>query len=373
MSYDSTPDDHRPTVAVVGGGYGGVTAAKALDDVADVVLIDPQDSFVHNVAALRGVVDPAWAERLFLPYDRLLRHGRVVRDGAARVDPGGVTLGSGTRIAADHIVLATGSTYPFPAKTDAEDSATGIAMYHATHKELAGAERVLLLGAGPVGMELAGEITAAWPHKGVTIVDPASDVVSGRFTDEFRAEVRRQVDSLGAELLLNTSLRALPPSDPGTATPFTVTTRAGREISADIWFRCFGVNPVSDYLADDLMDARTASGHIEVDAELRLPGTRNVFAIGDVTAIAEPKTGKAAGEHARLVASNIRTLLDGDGELTRYEPGPDSISLPMGPNGGTSFSRKHAPETGILDAEATSRIKGTDLMMAFYAGEVGYG
>lgn len=41
---------------VIGGGYGGVTTAKELDDVADIVLVEPKDAFVHNVAALRALV-----------------------------------------------------------------------------------------------------------------------------------------------------------------------------------------------------------------------------------------------------------------------------------------------------------------------------
>ena len=40
-----------------------------------------------------------------------------------------------------------------------------------THAALAAAGRVLLLGAGPVGIELAGEIKAVWPGKQVTLVD----------------------------------------------------------------------------------------------------------------------------------------------------------------------------------------------------------
>ena len=52
----------------------------------------------------------------------------------------------------------------------------------------------LLLGAGPVGVELAGEIHAAWPDKAVTIVDVADDVLGGRFSGELRAELRRQLD-----------------------------------------------------------------------------------------------------------------------------------------------------------------------------------
>src|SRR5690348_15738440 len=99
------------TVVVVGGGYGGVSVAKALDDVADVVLVEPRDAFTHTVAALRGLVDADWSERMFLPYDQLLERGRVVRDTATRVEGTSVTLGSGQTIEADYVVLATGSTY----------------------------------------------------------------------------------------------------------------------------------------------------------------------------------------------------------------------------------------------------------------------
>jgi NADH dehydrogenase FAD-containing subunit len=44
-------------VAVVGGGYGGIAAAKALDASADVVLVEPRDMFMHNVAALRALLN----------------------------------------------------------------------------------------------------------------------------------------------------------------------------------------------------------------------------------------------------------------------------------------------------------------------------
>jgi hypothetical protein len=39
----------RPTVLVVGGGYGGIKVAKALDDIAEVTLLDPKEAFVHNM------------------------------------------------------------------------------------------------------------------------------------------------------------------------------------------------------------------------------------------------------------------------------------------------------------------------------------
>ena len=82
MNHDQ---ERRPTVVVIGGGYGGVGVAKALDPHVEVVLVEPKDAFVHNIGALRALVEPEFLPKIFLPYDRLLASGRVVRDRAVEV------------------------------------------------------------------------------------------------------------------------------------------------------------------------------------------------------------------------------------------------------------------------------------------------
>src|ERR1039458_4347648 len=103
-----TPTTRPSVVVVVGGGYGGIQAAKALDELADAVLADPTEAFVHNIAAWRALVEPAWLERIFLPYKRLLPHGRFLRDRAVAIDGRRVTLESGDVLEPDYLVLATG-------------------------------------------------------------------------------------------------------------------------------------------------------------------------------------------------------------------------------------------------------------------------
>jgi NADH dehydrogenase FAD-containing subunit len=356
------------TVAVIGGGYGGIAVAKDLDEVADVVLIDPRDTFVHNVAALRGVVDPGWADRLFLPYNGLLGRGRVLRDRAVRVEPGRIELASGEELAVDYIVLATGSTYPFPAKLPSADAAEGRAALGRANAELAGAESVLLVGAGAVGLEFAGEITARWPDKRVTIVDPVDDVLAGRYSPEFRVEVRRQLAERGVEFVLGSPLVAEPTEPSGVRRSIVATTQDGRELSADIWFCCYGVTPVSDYLGETLRGARALTGHVIVTEQLRLPGQDRVFAIGDVTAIAEGKQASAAARHAEVVAANIRTLIDGGEELTAYEPDGPMLVLPLGPEGGASYVPAMG---GLVDTATTIQIKSADLFVGHYAAILG--
>lgn len=349
----------QPTVAVVGGGYGGVQVAKALDDVADVVLVEPKDAFVHNVAALRALVDPTWLPRIYFPYDTLLARGRVVRDHATAVDSKRVVTGSGEEISADYIVLATGSAYPFPGKVDAVATEDAHERYRASHRALAGAERVLLVGAGPVGLELAGEIKAVWPGKHVTIADLGDDILPGAYKPELRAELRRQLDALGVELLLGSPLREAPPTEPGASGTFTVTTEAGAEVTADVWYRCHGVTPISGYLADDLVPARTPTGLVEVTPELRVAGQHTVFALGDITTLGPPMAGYARHQ-SEVVVANIRALIAGEGELAAYEPMPPAIAVPLGPEGGAG---QFPGQEGIVDGPTVASLKGRSMLV----------
>ncbi|MFF1923532.1 NAD(P)/FAD-dependent oxidoreductase [Streptomyces sp. NPDC058221] len=353
------------TVVVIGGGYGGAAVAKALDGEADVVLIDPKDAFVHAAGSLRALVEPGWAGNIFFPYDTLLRRGTVRRERAVAVDPGGVTLASGERIAADYLVIATGSDYPFPAKMDTDLSAQALERIREAHAELAAAERVLIVGAGPVGLELSGEIKAVWPDKHVVITDPAEILMPG-FLPELREELHRQLDALGVELRLGTTLSEQPPTGPGRTKSFTVATDDG-EINADIWFRCYGVHVNGDYLADGQVTVRTAQGQVRVTETLNVEGHEHVYALGDITDLAEAKMAGYAMKHAEVVAQNILAQVRGEQPAAVYRPSPvPSVLLPLGPGGGVG--QTPTPDgTAVLPASAVSEYKGKDLFTGRFA------
>ncbi|MEV0638671.1 FAD-dependent oxidoreductase [Streptomyces sp. NPDC050619] len=351
------------TVVVVGGGYGGAAVAKALDAETDVVLVEPKDAFEHAAGSLRALVRPDWAENIFFPYDRLLARGEVVRQRVASADPDGVTLADGRRIAADYLVLATGSGYPFPAKADADDASEALARLRATHDELAGAERVLVTGAGPVGLELAGEIKAVWPEKTVVVVDPATELLPG-FEPELRADLHGQLAGLGVELRLGVGLAEQPPGEPGRAKTFTVGTTAGDEISADIWFRCHGVRANGDYLADGRITTRTPQGRVPVTERLTVQGHEHVYALGDLTDLAEAKMALYATQHAAVVAENILAQVRGERQNAVHRPSPvPSVLLPLGPEGGVGqFPSPDEPGVPtVVPAQVVAQYKGADL------------
>ncbi|WP_367322408.1 NAD(P)/FAD-dependent oxidoreductase [Streptomyces sp. HUAS ZL42] len=358
------------TVAVVGGGYGGAAVAKALESEADVVLIDPRDAFVNVAGSLRALAQPDWAGNMFFPFKTLLTQGKVIRDRAVSVDPTGVTLSSGEHVAADYVVLATGSNYAYPANPAAESVADALEDFRRSHKELLQADKILILGAGPVGLELAGEIKEVWPDKHVTIVDPAEELLPG-FKPEVVEDLRGQLDALGVEVRLGTGLTAQPGTESGRTGTFTVTTTAGDEITADVWYRAYGTTINSGYLTDGKLTALTPQGQVPVTETLNVKGHDHVYAIGDLTDVAEAKMAGFAMQHAEVVAKNITAQIKGEQATATYQPlGFPMILLPLGPNGGVG--QLPSPE-GPFVAPATmvSEFKGQDLFTGRFVGQLG--
>lgn len=353
-------------VAVVGGGYGGTLVAEALDAEAEVVLIDPRDAFVNVAGSLRALTRPDWAHNVFFPYRALLRRGRVVRGSASSVDAGGVSLAGGGRVDADYVVLATGSAYSYPARPGraAASAEEALADLGETHGQLSAAGRVLILGAGPVGLELAGEIHEVWPGKHVTIVGAGNELLPG-FLPEVRDELHRQLGERGIELRLGTSLTAFPSVGDGTAGTFTAATSAGNQITADIWFRCFGVRPSTGYLTDGRLVSLTAGGLVPVDEHLNVPGHERVYALGDIADLADAKMATHAQTQALVVAENLRAQLKGELPGAVYRPAPvRRIFLPLGSRGGVGQLPAPDGTPSPATLETVIQRKGADLFTA---------
>jgi NADH dehydrogenase FAD-containing subunit len=324
--------------------------------------VDSTDAFVHNVAAWRALVQPDWLERIFLPYERLLACGRFVRDRGVAVDGRRLTLASGRVLEPDYLVLATGSFYPFPAKTEEPDVISGRARLRAAHEALLAADRALIVGAGPAGLELAGEIKAFYPHKHVTLADVSGDILAGPYDKALRDELRRQLDALGVELRLGRALSQLPRAAPATLAPIRVETAGGDELVADIWFRAFGVRPHSEYLdGGSFEDRRDQLGYVRVDEHMRVAGETNVFALGDLSDADRDMAGVATRQ-AGVVAANIRAAIQGENGLTRYETLAPMIAIPLGPEGGAGFLGD-----GVADAATIAELKGRHMLIDSYA------
>jgi len=110
----STPSKAR--VLVVGGGYGGATAAKYVrllsDHKIDVVLVEPNEAFVSCPVSNLVLGGSKTLADITVPYATLsANHGvRIVKDTVASIDPAKkvATLASGPTIAYDKLVLSPG-------------------------------------------------------------------------------------------------------------------------------------------------------------------------------------------------------------------------------------------------------------------------
>ena len=111
----------KARVAVVGGGYGGATAAKyirMLDDGIEVVLIEPNEAFVSCpisnmvLGGFRTMAD------ITTPYSGLARHGvKVVRDSATAIDldKKQVRLAQGGPVGFDRVIVSPGVDFMWEA------------------------------------------------------------------------------------------------------------------------------------------------------------------------------------------------------------------------------------------------------------------
>ncbi len=353
-------------VIVIGGGYGGVTVAKGLDPIADVVLIERKDRFVHHAAALRAAVDEVWQEAIFMPYSYLLQRGKVLHGTVARVEGHTVHLYGGETVEGDYLVFATGSTYPFPAKHITNQSA--IAQYRLTdlRENLKNADKAVLVGGGTVGIEMAGELVSAFPALKVQIVEKEDKILPWpEYTDEFRSLVQKQAEDLGITITAGAPLAYLPSTPMGQLGYFEVLTTKGDKVDGDIWFQCYGSSPVTGYLqGTDYADVVDPDGLVRVLPTMQVAGNPNTYAIGDITDVRESKRADAARNQARVVVANIEAQIEGEEPDTAYQPRRDWIVLPLGPEHGASQLIDDQGKTKIVGASETAEIKGTDLMVS---------
>ena len=355
-------------VVIVGGGYAGTMLARALDGVAEVRLIEPRDRFVHNVAAIRAVVEPALLDRLMIPYDRLLRRGSVIRGLAAEIGEARVGLADGTTIEGDIVVAATGSTYARPFKPWTASGETFAESGRAAHEVLRAAKTVAIVGGGAVGIELAGEIASAHPEKSVTLLAASSSLLPG-YSARLSAALARQLAAQSVSLRLGVRVEGLADAD----RPFSgAVTAAGDVIESDLTFPALGARA----LAPPIAGARlAASGRTEVDPWLRPGGLRNVFAFGDAADTGDAMTIVAVTRQAPWLAKTVKAVMAGRAVegLAPYAPwsGPP-ILIPLGPRAGASLLPlgRGGLTVGPL---VTATLKGRDLFVPRYRKEFGYG
>ena len=357
-------------VIFIGGSYAGFTLARSLDASADVVLVEPRDRFVHNVAAMRAIVEPTLFEKIAIPYDRLLKRGKVVRARAIEIAGRAVKLSDGRTVEGDVIVVATGSTYASPFKPKGDDVAGMIAASRAAHDQLRAAKSVAIVGAGAVGTELAGEIAAGMKSKAITLISSTPTLFPG-YAPKLGRKLEAKLKGMGVTLRLSATARALKQSD----APFAgrVELNDGAPVEADLVFPVVGAKPVTD-LQRALPGTRfDAIGRAEVDGWLRPSSNPNLFALGDAIAVSDGMTIVAIMRQQPWLTKTIKAVLAGKKteSLPRYTPWPSPpILIPLGAKKGASVLPVTSKGVAV-GPFLTSMIKGRELFIPRYQKEFG--
>lgn len=331
----------RPRVVVVGGGFAGASAAYALQDEADVTMVDAKPYFEYTPSVPRALVDEAAARRIQVPHAAYLgRAATVLHARAAALDADGrrVLLEGGGGVAFDYAVLATGTDYEAPFKDDGRvvlaHRLDGLAEASA---RVRAAGSVMVVGGGPTGVEAAAEIAGAYPDKRVTVVHSGPRLLH-RCPEGASAYARAHLEALGVRVLAGDRVDlAAAREAPGDARAYT--TRGGSEVVCHVALLCTGVRPNSALLrasggaAQAALDAR---GYARVGRFLQLEGCGGgrVFVAGDLTSAREEKLAQAAERRADLVARNVAALAAGRDMAPYQAPSRLPVVISLGPADG---------------------------------------
>ena len=320
-----------PVVVIVGGGYGGASLAKALDGRFFVVLIDRKDFFLHKVGLPRAVHQPDFARDCLLPYHALLTNGVFIQGYVERITRIAVHLrGCAAAVSFDYLVLATGSSYAMPARVSEPTRERALQRYADAARQLQNAQRVLVVGAGPAGVEIAGEVATDYPTKKVTLVSAHPYLCRDRLPAKFYRAVQQHLERLHVEVVYDD--RVLIPAEVSEklrtqdsltlAETHTYTTAKGAQLAADLAFFTVGTKLNSAVVADSA-SAPFGAAHALTESAAscastgtcRWSGFSNVFAIGDVSSAEPAKLAHLAMEQAKYLGKHLPAIHRQGGQL----------------------------------------------------------
>ncbi|KAK8530026.1 hypothetical protein V6N13_102910 [Hibiscus sabdariffa] len=312
-------------IVIVGGGIAGSLLAKSLQFNAALTLVDPKEYLEITWASLRNMVEPSFAERSVMNHRDYLTNGSIVTSVATNITDTEVLMADGHRISYDYLVIATGHRDLVP-KTKTER----LHQYKEDNQKIQSANSILIVGGGPTGVELAGEIATDFPDKKVTLVHKGPrllEFIGPKASDK----TLRWLKSRKVEVKLEQAVDLNSTTSEGSQSVYKTST--GEIIKADCHFLCAGKPLASTWLNETILKTNlNGNGSLMVDEHLRVKGRSNVFAVGDITDVPELKQGFLAQKHAMVVAKNLKALMRGgkENKMAKYEAGSDIALVSLG-------------------------------------------
>jgi NADH dehydrogenase len=348
MGESDTAPRHR--VVIVGGGFGGLSATRALRrSPVDVTLVDRRNfhlfqPLLYEVATgilsegmiappLRGVVKKQANARTLLA--EVTDVDVEVREVVARTP-----AGRAVRLPYDSLVIAGGATHAYFGHDDWEEFAPGMktlsdarqlrsrilgafemAELATTDEERAAWLTFVVVGAGPTGVELTGQV-AELAHKvlvhdyrsidpraaRIILIDAASAVL-GPFHPKLQSYTKKRLERMGVEVRLDTAADAMD--------EFSITVKGPDgveriEAHTKIWAAGVQASPLAARLGEVTGATVDRAGRVAVNPDCSLPGYPEVFAIGDMVALnGLPGVAQPAIQEGKYVAHVIEARVAG--------------------------------------------------------------
>lgn len=339
---------NRKRVIVAGLGDAGVLAAIRLSRHADVVGISAKPALVSGQELGVRLSRPHdWARDYWIPFDRFRRLDgvRTVQATLTGVDLGARTVfgrgEDGTTIteAYDALVISTGVSNGFwrqPTLQSAADIGAGL---RAAHDRLATAESVIVVGGGAAAVSSALNMATTWPDKRIDLYFPGATALQ-EYHPRTWQRLRTRLREL--DVGVHPGHRAVLPDgfagDELTGEPVPWSTGQPPATAGAVLWAIGRVRPNTEWLPPELLDER---GFVRVTPQLRAPGHRGVFALGDVAAT-DPLRSSARNRGDALVARNLLAEFAGRplrtfraptrrwGSLVGIQPNGLEVFLPSG-------------------------------------------
>ncbi|CAO3610078.1 unnamed protein product [Cunninghamella blakesleeana] len=377
------------TVVIIGGGYAGVSMVKSLekqfnDKNIRIILIESKTHFYHAVGGLRAAV-LGLDDQVFIPYDQLFKSdlNKVIHAKAVRFDENTVYLDRsvnefGDSISFDFLVIATGTIYSSPAKTDMDTLEKGKLQLQQIQQKVKDAKNILVIGGGPVGIEFIGEIIDEYKdEKKITLIHNNDQLGQASYLNQkANKHLLNLLNESNVQVLLNDRIE-LPKITSSVYQPKEPLpkTKNGVELKGiDLVLLTFGNRPNVQWVKEHYPELiNQQNGFIKVKPTLQINHSttfKNVFVIGDAADLDENKMAFYTAFHAALVTENISRLIKNPSSTTTdlkpYKNNMKAIVIPFGKYKGVA----QLPFGIVVGNWMTRQLKGKTLFYDRYWKEM---